>query len=172
MREVSASTTIFESPWVRLVARPATSGEEPHYVLESADYVCAVCLDEAGDLVFVRQFRPAVAGMTCELPAGTVDPGEEPAAAAARELYEETGYRAASMQLLGCLWPDTGRLGNRQWCYFAHQATRDPGHAGEAGVEVVHVRPAPLAELMAEHGFCPALHCAALALAREGGLIP
>lgn len=172
MRDRDASETIFESPWVRLVARPARDGGAPHYVLETADYVCAVCLSRAGELVLVRQHRAAVGGVTCELPAGTVEPGEDPALAAARELYEETGYRAESFQLLGCLWPDSGRLGNRQWIYFAHGAKRDPEHAGEPGIAVVHARPAPLAELMEKHEFCHALHCAALALAREQGLVP
>lgn len=74
MRDRDASETIFESPWVRLVARPARDGGAPHYVLETADYVCAVCLSREGELVLVRQYRAAVGGVTCELPAGTMDP--------------------------------------------------------------------------------------------------
>jgi len=153
------------------VARPAKDGGDPHYVLETADYVCAVCLNRAGELVLVRQYRAAVAGETCELPAGTVDPGEDPAVAAARELYEETGYRAGSFELLGCLWPDSGRLGNRQWVYFAHGAEHDPAHAGEEGITVRHVRPVSLTEMIAKHDFNHALHCAALALAMDRGLV-
>ena len=36
-----------------------------------------------------------------------------------RELLEETGYETREVELLGSLVPDTGRLGNRLWCYFA-----------------------------------------------------
>eukprot|EP01071_Lankesteria_metandrocarpae_P002297 Lankesteria_metandrocarpae@DN2221_c0_g1_i1.p1 len=46
------------------------------------------------ETLLVRQFRPAIGRFTIEMPAGLVDPGESPAAAAFRELKEETGFTA------------------------------------------------------------------------------
>lgn len=51
-------------------------------------------LSPSGGLVLIRQFRPPARGWVVEFPAGILDPGEDPAAGAARELREETGYRA------------------------------------------------------------------------------
>src|ERR1700693_973923 len=51
-------------------------------------------------------------------PNGHVDPGETPIAAAARELTEETGYVADSIDEMAVIHPDTGRLSNRLICLF------------------------------------------------------
>jgi len=67
----------------------------------------------------VKQYRAAVDRITTELPSGRVDPGETPEAAALRELEEETGYTADNLLLAGVLAPDTGRMCNRMWCYYA-----------------------------------------------------
>lgn len=50
-------------------------------------------LRPSGALVLIRQYRPPVDGYVVEFPAGLVNPGEDPAAAAVREVLEETGYR-------------------------------------------------------------------------------
>jgi ADP-ribose pyrophosphatase len=55
--------------------------------------VTILCLTPERQVVLVRQFRPGPGQVLLEMPGGAVDPGEEPAAAAARELLEETGYQ-------------------------------------------------------------------------------
>ena len=62
--------------------------------------VVAVTLD--GSILLVREFRPGTEEWLVELPGGNVDPGEEPEAAAARELLEETGY-AATVRYVGSM---------------------------------------------------------------------
>lgn len=59
--------------------------------------VTAVPLIDADRVVMIRQFRQAAGEVLLELPAGTLDPGEDPLACVARELEEETGYRANSI---------------------------------------------------------------------------
>jgi ADP-ribose pyrophosphatase len=61
--------------------------------------VVATAADER--VVLVRQWRHATGRALWELPAGTREPGEDPAATAARELTEETGYAAAEWRELG-----------------------------------------------------------------------
>ena len=75
--------------------------------------VAILPLDERGRLLCVRQFRVAAGGAMLEIPAGTLDVSEdgvveEPDVAAHRELEEETGYRAGSMERLGGFWSAPG----------------------------------------------------------------
>lgn len=61
-----------------------------------------------GQMVLIRQFRPAVGEMVLEIPAGRLEPGETPEGCVRRELTEEAGYRAGSVEKLGELWPSVG----------------------------------------------------------------
>jgi ADP-ribose pyrophosphatase len=70
----------------------------------------------------------AVTGETLwEVPAGTLEPGESPERAAARELAEETGYRAAAWRKLASFYPSPGVLSERMHLFLA--ATLTPGPA-------------------------------------------
>jgi ADP-ribose pyrophosphatase len=62
--------------------------------------VCVLAITNECEIILARQFRPGTERFVYELPGGSVDPGEEPAIAAARELLEETGY-AGDLQLVG-----------------------------------------------------------------------
>ena len=63
---------------------------------------------EDGRVLLIRQFRFATGGEILEIPAGKLDPGEAPEACAARELEEETGYRAGRLERLGSIWTTPG----------------------------------------------------------------
>lgn len=62
--------------------------------------VAVLALTPHGRLVMVRQFRPGPDRVVLTLPGGMIDPGETPEAAGARELREETGYAAGSVELV------------------------------------------------------------------------
>ena len=113
---------VFESSWCRLVAESRGTGD-PYYMLDVPDYVAVVARTQDGRILLVRQHRPVVGHETIELPSGHVDPGETPEAAARRELLEETGAVPGTLEFLGTLVPDIGRLTNRMWCYFAADVT-------------------------------------------------
>ena len=168
---ISERETVFKTPYFSVVAKRLARMPEgdPFYSLSLGDYVTVVALASSDEVVLVRQFRPAVEAYTLELPAGHVDPGDTPEQAARAELAEETGFNAARVVPLGCLKPDTGRLGNRMWVYFADGLTPLPGHSREAGVEVVMRSRAALAADLAEGRFDHALHVAALMLAVQAG---
>ena len=70
--------------------------------------VCVAALEENGDLWFVRQYRYAVGENVLELPAGKLEPGEDPDLAVARELSEETGCTAESIRKLTEVFPSPG----------------------------------------------------------------
>ena len=62
--------------------------------------VAVLALTPQGRLVMVRQFRPGPDRVVLTLPGGMLDPGETPEGAALRELHEETGYAAASVEVV------------------------------------------------------------------------
>jgi ADP-ribose pyrophosphatase len=74
-------------------------------------------------VVLIRNHRPAVDTELLELPAGKCDPGEDPAACAARELREETGYRAGSIEKLCEFFPSPGILTEKLHAYVARELT-------------------------------------------------
>ena len=59
-------------------------------------------------ILMIRQYRYSIGGEILEIPAGKLDPGETPEACAARELLEETGYRAGRLEKLGAIWTSPG----------------------------------------------------------------
>ncbi len=78
-----------------------------------------VPLLENGDLVFLRQYRYAVGEVMVELPAGKLDPGEDPLDTARRELAEETGYTCGSLHRLGLIHPCIGYSDEQIVVYLA-----------------------------------------------------
>ena len=80
-----------------------------------------------GRVCLIRNWRVAVGRTLIELPAGTLEPGEDPAATAARELLEETGYRAASVEKLREFSMSPGILNERMHLYLARSL--QPGEA-------------------------------------------
>jgi ADP-ribose pyrophosphatase len=77
-------------------------------IVEHAPGAAVVAVDDAGQVLLVRQPRPAVDAHVLELPAGLVDPGEEPIDTARRELTEETGYTAERVEPLVSFYTSPG----------------------------------------------------------------
>jgi len=71
------------------------------------------------EVLMLRQYRYATGGWLLEVPAGTLEPGESPEGCAARELEEETGYRAGALQPLGWIWTTPGFTDERIWLFLA-----------------------------------------------------
>ena len=88
-------------------------------VVEHPGGVCVAALTEDGCLLFVRQFRYPYQKVLLELPAGKLDPGEDPLEAGKRELREETGAEAARYESLGELYPSPGYCGEIIHLYAA-----------------------------------------------------
>ena len=77
--------------------------------VKSPEAVVILPVTKEGKIVFVKQFRTAIGNkMVIELPAGKVDPGEEPAETAIRELHEETGYIARDMKYILSYYSSNG----------------------------------------------------------------
>ncbi len=70
-------------------------------IVEHHGSIAVVPVDEQARILFVRQYRHAAGGELLELPAGTLEPGEDPRTCAGRELREETGQGARNLVRIG-----------------------------------------------------------------------
>jgi 8-oxo-dGTP pyrophosphatase MutT (NUDIX family) len=136
--------------------------------------VNVVPVTTAGEIVMVRQYRHGLRDLTLEIPGGMIDAGETPEQAAARELLEETGYRAARLEPLGNVNPNPALFGNRLFAFTAHGCERIGPVANESTEETVVelVSQPDLRRLLREGRIDHALVLAALFyfdLAREEG---
>lgn len=109
--------------------------------------VAVVAIDQEGNVLLVRQYRTGAGRRLLELPAGGLNPGEEPRPAAVRELQEEIGYYPDELVELGGFW--VGASYNTEYitiylCRELHPASL-PGDEDE-DIEVVRV---PFADALA-----------------------
>ncbi len=72
-----------------------------------------------GKIILVKQYRHPVKEVLLEVPAGTLKPGEDPLECAARELEEETGYRAGKLTHLLTIYPSPGYSSEKLYIYLA-----------------------------------------------------
>jgi ADP-ribose pyrophosphatase len=132
--------TVFQTEWFDLVEEqwtlPSAPTRKPFYSLVRADGVVVLALTPARQLVLVRQFRPCVQRETLELPCGLVDTGESPAAAAAREFLEETGYVCSRWESLGIgtVMPSRVRAAEHLFLGLEARPVAEPGPEGCAPV--------------------------------------
>jgi ADP-ribose pyrophosphatase len=148
-----ASVSVFD---FYLSRRTAAGGQSGDFALIAApDWVNVVPVlrGASGEIRFlmVRQYRHGIEEVTTEFPAGLVNPGEEPRAAAARELQEETGRIAGRLTLLGKICPNPPFMGNWCYTYLAEDLSAAAGQALDR-LEVLDVVEISKAELEASLG--------------------
>jgi len=99
-----------------------------------------------GRVLLIRQYRYAAGGFILEVPAGKLDPGEQPEHCARRELEEETGLRAQRIEALGTILTTPGFTDERIHLFAAFDLLEVP-QALEAN-EIIELVPTPFAEAL------------------------
>ena len=116
------------------------------YVFACPDWCNVIAETPEGELVFIWQYRFGTDALSLEIPGGVIDPGEEPLAAARRELLEETGYEAESFELVSVVEPNPALQGNRCFTYLARGA-RPTGKTAFDDMEDLETLLVPKSEL-------------------------
>lgn len=110
---LSATALLDRWPWVRVIAehvRLPNGVEIPDwYRIELPEYVQVLAVTDDGHVPLIEHYKHGAHTLSLELPAGYLDPGETPEAAACRELREETGVIAATWRGLGRFFLDGNR---------------------------------------------------------------
>ena len=88
-------------------------------VVEHSDCVCVVPVDGNGNVVLVKQYRKPAEEVLLEIPAGGVEEGEVSQEAVLRELQEETGYTADTLEHLSSFWTTPGFCTELMHAYLA-----------------------------------------------------
>lgn len=129
----------------------AEAGPSGTYVaMKAPDWVMVIpVLGE--DFVLVRQWRHAARRLTTEFPGGVRDGDEDPAVTAARELREETGFRAGKLSCLGSCSPNPALFSNTFYCYLAEELSPAGAQHLDAD-EVLVYETRPIREVVAAFG--------------------
>lgn len=101
-----------------------------------------VAIDDDGYVCMVRQFRKPYEKAILEIPAGKIDPGEEPLVCGKRELIEETGYRAKEFISLGEFYPSVGYTNEVIHIFLATGLTKgeaNPDDDEYVDIERIHI---------------------------------
>jgi len=161
-REVLADYRIFRV--LRKRGRsPRNGANVDFHSLEMVDWVQVIPITTDGKLLMVDQFRPGAEVNSLEFPAGLIEQGEAPEAAAARELREETGYSAQVLHHIGALYANPAIQSNYLHVVVAEQCVETSEREQDDG-EDLHLRivdPAELPELIAARTINHALVLAA-----------
>ena len=119
-------------------------------VAEHPGGAVVVPLLDDSSVLLVHQFRYPIKKELLELPAGKLDPGEDPQVCAARELEEETGYIARSIRKLTAIYTTPGFCSEQLHIYLAMGLTKSPrGQQLEEGELDLVVKQFPLSEVVA-----------------------
>lgn len=113
-------------------------------VVDHSGAITILPVDETGQVWFVRQYRHPTGGMLLELPAGTLEPDEDPQLAALREIREEIGMTAERLEQLGAFYLAPGYSTEYMYIYLATGLSPAPLEMDDD--EFLTVEKIPLAE--------------------------
>ncbi len=175
--QVLSDTSLISQRWLEVReqhVRLANGHEiDRFHLIHGPEWAAVLCLTRAREVVLVRQYRHGIGGASLELPAGVLEAEETPLDGARRELREESGFDAESLEPLISIAPEPSRNSTRAHFFFARGGVCVSELALDSSedLEVLLVPVSELLELIDHGQIVHAAHIAAILLAWRRGLL-
>ena len=161
-----SSRLIYNGRAVKLridTVQTANGKETTRDIVEHSECVAIVAIDDNDNVLLVNQFRKPVEKDLLEIPAGGIDPGEDPETAVRRELREETGYLPRKVHGLGGFYAAPGYCTEYLYLYLATNLTPSPLYAEDTdSIKLVRVPISQVSSLITSGSICDAKSIAGL----------
>ena len=166
MEKTLSSRVIYEGRAVKLridTVETAGGRQSTREIIEHADCIAVVAVDDENNILLVNQFRKALEKGLLEIPAGGIDSGEDAETAVSREMREETGYLPRKMQRLGGFYLTPGYCTEYIHLYLASDLVPGRLFAEDTeGIELVRVPVGQIDGLITSGKICDAKSIAGL----------
>ncbi len=124
-------------------------------IIEHSDCVAIIAIDDNDNVLLVNQFREAVGKELLEIPAGGIDPGEDPEAAVRREMQEETGYLPRKVERLSGFYSAPGYCTEYLYLYLATDLVPSQLYAEDTeSISLVRVPTSQVRDLLSSGDIC------------------
>jgi len=161
-----SSRLIYDGQVVKLrvdTVRLPGGRETKREIVEHGDCVAIVAIDGNNNVLLVNQFRQPVEKELLEIPAGGIDPGEDPLTAVRREMQEETGYLPQKVERLGGFYATPGYGTEYLHLYLATDLTPSRLYAEDTeSIKLVRVPISQIPSLITSGRICDAKSIAGL----------
>ena len=161
-----SSQLIFDGRAVKLrvdTVQMADGRQTTREIVDHSDCIAVVAIDADNNALLVKQFRKPVEKELLEIPAGGINPGEDPEAAVRRELREETGYLPQRVERLGGFYSAPGYCSEYLYLYLATDLIPSQLFAEDTEeISLVRVPMVQILSLIASGSICDAKSIAGL----------
>lgn len=161
-----SSQLIYDGRVVKLrvdTVKMPSGRETTREIVEHSDCVVIVAIDANDNVLLVNQFRKPVEKELLEIPAGGIEPGEDPVTTVRREMQEETGYLPQKVERLGGFYSAPGYCTEYLYLYLATDLTPSPLNAEDTeSIELIRMPISQISSLIAEGSICDAKSIAGL----------
>ncbi|MBA7498690.1 Methanol dehydrogenase activator [subsurface metagenome] len=171
MEKTLSSQLIYEGRAVKLrvdTVEMPSGRQTKREIVEHSDCVAIIAIDDNDNVLLVNQFRKSVEKELLEIPAGGIEPGEDPVTTVRRELSEETGYLPRKVERLGGFYSTPGYCTEYLYLYLATDLIPSQLYAEDTeNIRLVRVPVSQISHLISSGSICDAKSIAGLLIFLE-----